>query len=136
MMVVLVPFATMSQKRAPKGKTQKTENTSKIKTNFMIIKGVEIPINRSGKVEKVSTEEESEEISMKRHLKPMTKLMVTFDFGSARSEDSQSLMSESKKIRTMADAVNKAAQYGWEFVNSTVVVDRKVTIHYYYMKRR
>ena len=32
------------------------------------------------------------EISMKRHLKPMTKLMVTFDFGSARSEDSQSLI--------------------------------------------
>ena len=102
----------------------------------MIIKGVEIPINMSGKVEKVSTEEESEEISMKRHLKPMTKLMVTFDFGSAGSKESQSLMSESKSIRTMADAVNKAAEYGWEFVNSTVVVDRKVTIHYYYMKRR
>tara|TARA_B100001142_G_C14125863_1_gene574927 strand:- start:10 stop:420 length:411 start_codon:yes stop_codon:yes gene_type:complete len=136
MMVALVPFATMSQKRAPKGKTQKTENTSKIKTNFMIIKGVEIPINMSGKVEKVTTEEESEEISMKRHLKPMTKLMVTFDFGSAGSKESQSLMSESKSIRTMADAVNKAAEYGWEFVNSTVVVDRKVTIHYYYMKRR
>ena len=136
MMVVLVPFATMSQKRASKVKTQNTENTSNIKTNFMIIKGVEMPINMSAKVEKVSTEEESEEISMKRHLKPMTKLMVTFDFGSARSEDSQSLMSESKSIRTMADAVNKAVEYGWEFVNSTVVIDRKVTIHYYYMKRR
>ena len=33
MMVVLVPFATMSQKRASKVKTQNTENTSNIKTN-------------------------------------------------------------------------------------------------------
>lgn len=136
MMVALIPFATMSQKRAPKGKTQKTENTSKVKTNFMIIKGVEMPIEDSRRVEKINTEEESIELSMKRHLKPMTKLMVTFDFGSAASKESQSLMSESKSIRTMADAVNKAAEYGWEFVNSTVVVDRKATIHYYYMKRR
>ena len=36
----------------------------------------------------------------------------------------------------MADAVNKATEYGWEFINSTVVVDGKATLHFYYMKKR
>ena len=36
----------------------------------------------------------------------------------------------------MTDGVNKALEYGWEFINSTVVIDGKATVHYYYMKRR
>ena len=71
------------RKRATKGKTtQKTESSTKLKSNFMIIKGVEMIIEDSKRVEKLSEEEESEELSIKRHLKPMTKLMVTYDFGS------------------------------------------------------
>ena len=137
MMVALIPFVTISQKRSTKGKTtEKSENSTKLKSNFMIIKGVEMIIEDSRRVEKLSEEEESEELSIKRHLKPMTKLMVTFDFGSNISKDNQSLMAESRNLRNMPDAVNKALEYGWEFINSTVVIDGKATIHYYYMKRR
>lgn len=136
-MVSLIPFVTMSQKRSTKGKTtEKSENSTKLKSNFMIIKGVEMIIEDSRRVEKLSEEEESEELSIKRHLKPMTKLMVTFDFGSNISKDNQSLMAESRNLRNMPDAVNKALEYGWEFINSTIVIDGKATIHYYYMKRR
>ena len=136
-MVALIPFVTISQKRSTKGKTtEKSENSTNLKSNFMIIKGVEMIIEDSRRVEKLSEEEESEELSIKRHLKPMTKLMVTFDFGSNISKDNQSLMAESRNLRNMPDAVNKALEYGWEFINSTVVIDGKATIHYYYMKRR
>lgn len=137
MMVILIPFVTMSQKRANKGKTsQKTEVSTKLKSNFMIIKGVEMIIEDSRRVEKLSEEEESVELSIKRHLKPMTKLMVTFDFGSTINKENQSLMADSRNLRSMPDAVNKAVEYGWEFINSTIVIDGKATIHYYYMKRR
>lgn len=136
MLVAMVPFATMAQKRATKGKTTKTEKTTKVSSNFMIVKGVEMPLNLSEKAEKVSEEEESEEMLMKKHLKPMTKLMVTFDFGTNANKENQELMSFSRTFRSMTDVVNKAAEYGWEFINSTIVVDRKITIHYYYMKKR
>ena len=136
-MVALIPFVTMSQKRSNKGKSiQKSESSTQLKSNFMIIKGVEMIIEDSRRVEKLTEEEESVELSFKRHLKPMTKLMVAFDFGSSISKENQSLMAESRNLRSMPDAVNKAVEYGWEFINSTIVIDRKATIHYYYMKRR
>ena len=47
-MVTLIPFVTMSQKRSTKGKTtQKSESSTKLKSNFMIIKGVEMIIEDS-----------------------------------------------------------------------------------------
>ena len=79
----------------------------------MIIKGVEMIIEDSRRVEKLSEEEESEELSIKRYLKPMTKLMVTFDFGSTINKENQSLMAESRNLRSMPDAVNKAFCRVW-----------------------
>ena len=124
-MVSLIPFVTMSQKRSTKGKTtEKSENSTKLKSNFMIIKGVEMIIEDSRRVEKLSEEEESEELSIKRHLKPMTKLMVTFDLGSNISKDNQSLMAESRNLRNI-DAVNKSFRIWLGIINSTIVIDGK-----------
>ena len=136
-MVTVLPFTVTSQKRSVKGKNnQSSESVSKQESTFMIIKGVELMLEDSKKVEKISEEEESAEYNMKRLLKPLTKLMVTFDFGSVISKENQSLQSHSRNFRTMADAANKATEYGWEFINSTVVVDGKATLHFYYMKKK
>ena len=55
-MVALIPFVTISQKRVTKGKTtQKSESPTKLKSNFMIIKGVEMIIEDSRRVEKFSS---------------------------------------------------------------------------------
>ena len=134
MLVGLVPFVTMSQKRSKKGSDVTSQNQD-VKSGFMVIKGVEIgsvPSNaneRTGEGEDVALDQ-----LMKKHLKP-SRLSFSFDAGSLRDKDVKSLMSASKEFRSMAQAVNAASQYGWQFINATVVMDGNAIIHYYYMKK-
>ena len=137
-LVAMVPFFTMAQKRTKKAKATKTETTDKssvVKSNFMIIKGVEVDMNQEGIAE---TDKESTDLSLdrliKKHIKPVSRFYFSYDIG-GYSEESQKLTADSKAFRSMAQAVNEAAKYGWEFINSTIVVDGNVIIHYYYMKR-
>ena len=51
MLVSMVPFLTMAQKRTKKDKEIKTETTDKsssVTSNFMIIKGVEVDMTQEG----------------------------------------------------------------------------------------
>ena len=135
-MVFALPFLGMSQKRSKKSSNDdKTDVKSSYKTNFMIIKGVEIDVSQEGLSQE---EKESEDVSldriMKKHVKPMSKMAFSFDVGQHNSEIDE-LIDASLRFRSMAQAVNKAAEYGWSFVHSNVVVDGEVIIHYYYMKR-
>jgi len=83
-------------------------------------------------------EKESADVSldnlMKKHVKPVSKFYFSYDVGRI-TDESRELLVASQEFRSMAQAVNKAAEYGWEFINSTIVVDGEVTIHYFYMKR-
>ena len=140
MLVVMVPFLTYSQKRTKKGKDTKTETTDKssdAKVNFMIIKGVELDMTQEGmdadEIQSLSGDVSLEQ--MKRHIKPVSRFYFSYDVGSMRNEEVQKLTESSKKFRSMAQAVNASAEYGWEFMNATVVIDGSVKIHYYYMKR-
>ena len=138
MLVAMVPFMTMAQKRSKKGSNPKSETKDKSsneKSNFMIIKGVEVDMSQEGMDQ---TEKQSDDVSldrlMKKHAKPVSRFYFSYDIGGF-SEESQQLTESSQGFRSMAQAVNQAAVYGWEFINSTVVMDGNVIIHYYYMKR-
>jgi hypothetical protein len=138
MLVAMVPFLTMAQKRTKKNKETKTETTdrsSAVASNFMIIKGVEVDMSQ----ERMDQEEkDSEDVSLdrliKKHIKPLSRLYISYDVGQLTKEF-QKLTSASQNFRSMAQAVNASAKYGWEFMNATVVIDGSVKIHYYYMKR-
>ena len=138
MLVAMVPFLTIAQKRTKKNKekTETTDGSADAKVNFMIIKGVEVDMSQEGAddIDKVS-EDVSLDRLMKKHVKPMSKFYFSYDVGSMRNEEVQKLTESSKKFRSMAQAVNASAEYGWEFMNATVVIDGSVKIHYYYMKR-
>ena len=134
MLVAIVPFVTMAQKRSKKDKD------SSNKYEFMIIKGVEI----NDQMTDVDGREASERASsgdvvsyeqIHSLLKGNSKIMISFDSGNNKSEDIVKLINNSQRMHTMAAAVNMAASYGWEFVNATVVDKDIALIHYYYMER-
>jgi hypothetical protein len=138
MLVAMVPFLTMAQKRTKKDKETKTETTdrsSSVTSNFMIIKGVEVDMTQEGMDQE---EKDSEDVSLdrliKKYIKPVSRFYISYDVGPL-SKEAQKLTDASKDFRSMAQAVNASAEYGWEFMNATVVIDGSVKIHYYYMKR-
>ncbi len=137
-LIAMVPFLTIAQKRTKKNKekTEKTDGSADTKLNFMIIKGVEVDMSQEGAddIDKVS-EDVSLDRLMKKHVKPMSKFYFSYDVGSFKNKEVQKLRESSENFRSMAQAVNASAEYGWEFINSTIVVDGNVTIHYFYMKR-
>jgi len=137
-LVFVVPYVTTAQKRSKKGTDTKIESKMKSsdkKSNFMIIKGVEVDMTSEGGD---LTEEESNDVSfqnlMKKHIKPVSRFYFSYDIGGF-SEESQKLTEDSKNFRSMVQAVNRASEFGWEFINSTIVIDGSIKIHYYYMKR-
>ena len=138
MLVAMVPFLTMAQKRTKKDKETKTETTDRssgVTSNFMIIKGVEVDMTQEGMDQE---EKDSEDVSLdrliKKYIKPVSRFYISYDVGPL-SKEAQKLTDASKDFRSMAQAVNASAEYGWEFMNATVVIDGSVKIHYYYMKR-
>ena len=138
MLVTMVPFLTMAQKRTKKDKEIKTETTdrsSSVTSNFMVIKGVEVDMTQEGMDQE---EKDSEDVSLdrliKKSIKPVSRFYISYDVGPL-SKESQKLTDASQDFRSMAQAVNASAEYGWEFMNATVVIDGSVKIHYYYMKR-
>ena len=123
MLVAMVPFLTMAQKRSKKGKNVKIEKIvkpdkisySNAPYEFMVIVGNEL------------TSANKDNIN--------SKVIVSFDFGGVKSIDAKSFNKMSKIYRTMAEAVNGAASLGWDFVSSDVILSGKDKIHYYYMRK-
>ena len=139
MLVAMVPFLTMAQKRTKKGKdikTEKKDKSSDKESNFMIIKGVEVDMTQEGMDEtEIQTADASLSQLIKRHIKPVSRFYFSYDVGSLKNKEVQKLTESSQQFRSMAQAVNASTEYGWEFVNATIVIDGSVKIHYYFMKR-
>jgi hypothetical protein len=132
LLVVAIPFTTIAQKRNKKD-TKTTTTTTKV--NFMVIKGVEVDMSFEGMDESEILAQDVSLQQAKRHIKPSSKFYFSYDVGSPRNEEVVKLTSSSQSFRSMAQAVNASAEYGWEFMNATIVIDGPVKIHYYYMKR-
>ena len=132
MLVAMVPFFTMAQKKAKKKKNVKTEINEGLNASyeFMVITGYELA---NDKVE--SRSGNSPAASRNDVVRPFSKVVIKFDFGRVKANQASSLLENSRSYKTMATAVNAAANEGWNFVSSDVVSEGKSKIHYYYMKR-
>jgi hypothetical protein len=133
LLVAMVPFLTMAQKRSKKGKekTEKIDN-SNASYEFMVITGYEIIINKDKRI-KGPDQIPSPDTQLKRMMLSNSRVGIQFDFG-GNTSDENTLLSENR-YRSMSHAVNGAANNGWEFVSSDVIVSGVVKIHYYYMRK-
>ena len=132
MLVAMVPFLTMAQKKAKKKKNVKTEINEGLNASyeFMVITGYEL-VNDQEENRSVS----SPSASKNDVIRPFSKVVIKFDFGRVKANQTSNLLENSRSYKTMATAVNAAAKEGWNFVSSDVVSEGKGKIHYYYMKR-
>jgi len=135
MLVAMIPFLTMAQKRSKKGKKVKTEKVveSNSSYDFMIITGYEMTIEEEarGGVNRAA----NPDAEIKEMMKSNSKIRINFDFGRVRTNEISNLLRNAGKYRTMAAAVNAAANEGWDFLSSDIILSGKNKIHYYYMKR-
>ena len=135
MLVAIIPFLTMAQRKAKKSKNVKTEKIveSNSAYEFMIITGYEIAIEEEarGGVNRVA----NADTEIKEMMKTNSKIRVNFDFGRVKTNEISSLLKNAGNYRTMAAAVNAAANEGWDFLSSDIILSGKNKIHYYYMKR-
>jgi len=134
LLVAMLPFLTMAQKRSKKGKKDKIEkvDNSNATYEFMVLSGYERDIDED--VSRRGTAEIPAEMQIKKLMKAGSQVMVNFDFGT-RSQANSELMRNARSYKTMASAVNALANEGWEFVNANVVNLGTTKAHYYYMKR-
>ena len=132
MLVAMVPFLTMAQKKAKKKKSTRTEINEGLNASyeFMVITGYEL-----ANVQVESRSGNSPAASRNDVVRPFSKVVIKFDFGRVKANQTSSLLENSRSYKTMATAVNAAAKEGWNFVSSDVVSQGKSKIHYYYMKR-
>ena len=133
MLVAMIPFLTMAQKRSKKGKNVKTEKIvdSNSTYNFMVITGYEMTI----KAEDTADIKASKSIELKSREMMKTKMKINFDFGGIKSSENINLMKNARRYMTMAAAVNGAANEGWEFISANAINGKAGNTHYYYMKR-
>ena len=126
MLVAMVPFLTMAQKRSKKEKNVKTEKIAGANStyNFMVIIGHEM--NSKGQLKA----DLKKPVDVKSKM-TKTKMIINFDFGGIMSAENVNLMKNASRYITMAAAVNGAADEGWEFISANVVNGT----HHYYMKR-
>ena len=124
LLICTVPFISSAQKRSKKSKST---------SEFLVIKGVEIHMQNSNIEDGNPTGDEIQENKINTLINPKSYLTLSFDFGSNRTEADDKLIKEVRLMKTMADAVNISADYGWRFVNSTVQTEEDYIIHYYYM---
>ena len=136
LLVAMLPFLTMAQKRSKKGKKDKIEkvDNSNASYEFMTITGYEIIMNKD-KSKRIKGPDQitSPDTQLNRMMLSNSRVGIQFDFGGNNS-DENTLLSENR-YKSMSHAVNGAANNGWEFVSSDVIVSGEVKIHYYYMRK-
>ena len=146
MLVAMIPFLTMAQKRSKKGKNTKVEKVvqSKSSVEFMVIKGIEYPRkSKQSNEEEILLSEETKGLAREEILLLQKKIrqdlnpiyIITFDFGNKSSKGSRELLEESVHYSSMATAAYSAIEKGWEFMSANVIQGSGSVTHYYYMKR-
>ena len=134
MLVAMIPFITMAQKRSKKDKKAKQE--VKIPTvNFMVITGMVITPDISKEEMVVEITDNVEGALMRQKLREKG-LKISFDFGTQVPKEMKELIVEARRLHSMTDAVNVLTKRGWEFSGSDIQTDENVTYYYYYMQRK
>ena len=132
LLVAMVPFLTMAQKRSKKDKTEKTHASYE----FMVITGYQmmppIPKGMDDELEGPHGAEIQAKLNMSANMD--SQIRVVFDLAGVETEDVEEFASQ--QYRSMSAAVNSASKYGWEFVNANIVSEGNLKIHYYYLQRK
>ncbi|MBU45990.1 MAG: hypothetical protein CMD28_01025 [Flavobacteriales bacterium] len=123
MLVAMIPFFTIAQKRSKKGKDKSIQKTESV-YEFMVITGYDLMNVAAGDIRSADD---------MRDAAP-SRAKVMFDFGGIRTADVEKLSSQ--QFKSMAHAVNQSARFGWEFTDANVVDMDEVRVHYYYMRRK
>ena len=135
MLVAIVPFFTVAQKRSKKNKDKRIENTNVYE--FMLITGYQIALSMPPNIsqdEIMGPNGAEIQAKLSMSLDRDSRIMVTFDSGGFNKGDESDL--SSRQYKSMSEAVNSAGQIGWELVNANIITEDKFKIHYYYMKRK
>ena len=138
LLVAMVPFLTMAQKRSKKAKKVKTEKMVELNSSFvfMVITGYETAFKeevRNGVSKTIPTRSRSVEKDM---MKSNSKFEFNFDFGRVKVDEISKLSENASNYRTLATALNAAAYEGWDFLSSNVILSGKDKIHYFYMRKK
>ena len=134
MLVAMIPFITMAQKKSKKNKNAKQE--VKIPTvNFMVITGMDITTAMSKDDIMVEITDSEEGALMRQKIREKG-LKISFDFGTQVPKEMKELIVEARRLHSMTDAVNVLTKQGWEFSGSDIQTDENVTYYYYYMQRK
>ena len=134
MLVAMVPYFTMAQKRSKKNKKVETVVKNNASYEFMVITGYEIMINNADKRIKGGPDQiPPPDVQLKMIMQSNSKVRIQFDFG-GNDSDENILLSENR-YKSMSHAVNGAANNGWEFVSSDIIISGTVKTHYYYMRK-
>ena len=134
LLFAMAPFLTIAQvgtksTEAGKRKTDR-EKTSSASYEFMVITGYETKPRAKSKSGALNSAAADADAMMKTE----GKYAISFDFGAVKNRTND-LLSE-RRYRTMAAAVNDAANYGWEFISGNAhLVQGGMTAHYYYMRK-
>jgi len=140
MLVAMVPFLTMAQKKAKKNKKAKTEKIveSNSSYDFMVITGIVKVSTLKEQTNSKPLKASNLKVNKGRvnEFRSKTKSKINFDFGGIKNAENINLMKNARNYTTMASAVNGVANEGWEFISANVINDKAGTTHYYYMKRK
>lgn len=135
-LVAIVPFVTMAQKRSKKDKTAKSEIKVSV-VDFMVIRGMAITEDGGVSQEEIEAHmADSEEGALMRQKIREKGLRISFDFGTQETNEMKELRMKARTLHSMIDAVNILGKYGWEFSGSDILRDENVTFFYYYMKKK
>tara|TARA_A100000164_G_scaffold171313_1_gene152183 strand:- start:133 stop:549 length:417 start_codon:yes stop_codon:yes gene_type:complete len=129
-LVALVPFISMAQKRSKKDKTAKSEIKSSV-WRFMVIKGFSITDQSNTDVLLEEFHFDHNDVNTS-----LDKVRIWFDFGTNINNEAAALLEKSIEMRSLTDAVNLLGNYGWEFVSANIERDGQFTTYYYYMKKK
>jgi hypothetical protein len=135
MLVALLPLLTMSQKRSKKDKSNKNTTALTSSYEFMTIIGYQlmapIPEGMSDELSGPNGAEIQAKLNVSSYMESRT--IISFDLSRDKTEYEEL---SSGQYKSISEAVNRAAEYGWDFVSANVISDGKLKIHYFYMTRK
>ncbi len=122
-----IPFFTLAQKRSKKD-NEFSQNAS---YEFMILIGTEI-LNSPSNPSELSAKDLK--LAKQKSLLNDGKMMIRLMFDNTNEESSQ-LSKIVSRERSLVRAVNRLAEFGWEFHSSNILNHESGRTHYYYMRR-
>ena len=135
LLVAIVPFLSIAQKRSSKKTPAKQEVKVKLSEyEYMNITGIEQDVD--------VTEEDGEargaagpEVKFIKRLKSKARLFIRFNSGKITPEILE-MNKLARECTSMMLALNAATKYGWDLVSVNVVKEEGATVNHMYLKRK